>query len=85
MGSRSPSRLLPTLNVPLDVLVVRKLRTPGHAELAFGAVASGGVRWLLPGRVPVDDDTLAAITAAERAEIDDRERRYRIGPARRSR
>jgi putative phosphoribosyl transferase len=67
------------LNVPLDVLLVRKLRTPGHAELAFGAVASGGVRWLLPGRVPVDDETLAAITAAERAEIDDRERRYRPG------
>jgi putative phosphoribosyl transferase len=67
------------LNVRLDVLLVRKLRTPGHAELAFGAVASGGVRWLLPGRVPVDDDTLAAITAAERAEIDDRERRYRSG------
>ncbi len=67
------------LNAPLDVLVVRKLRTPGHAELAFGAVASGGVRWLLPERVPVDDATLERITAAERAEVEDRERRYRSG------
>ena len=39
------------LDAPLDVLVVRKLRTPGHRELAFGAVASGGVCWLHPHAV----------------------------------
>jgi putative phosphoribosyl transferase len=33
-----------TLNVPLDVFVVRKLGLPGHPELAMGAIASGGVR-----------------------------------------
>lgn len=33
------------LGAPLDVLVVRKLRTPGRPELAFGAVAGGGVCW----------------------------------------
>ena len=65
------------LNSPLDVLVVRKLRTPGHPELAFGAVAHGGVRWLLPGRLPVDDAALAEITAAELAEVTAREHRYR--------
>lgn len=32
------------LKVPLDVLVVRKLGVPGYAELAMGAVASGGAR-----------------------------------------
>lgn len=30
------------LDVPLDVIIVRKLSVPGHEELAFGAVASGG-------------------------------------------
>jgi putative phosphoribosyl transferase len=69
------------LGAPLDVLVVRKLRTPGHDELAFGAVASGGVRWLLPQHRHVDPETIEAITAHERNEVEDRERRYRPGRA----
>lgn len=32
------------LRAPLDVVVVRKLGFPGHAEFAMGAIASGGVR-----------------------------------------
>ena len=34
------------LGVPLDIFVLRKLGVPGHEELAFGAIASGGVRIL---------------------------------------
>ena len=34
------------LRLPLDIFVVRKLGLPGHEELAMGAVASGGVRFL---------------------------------------
>lgn len=34
------------LNAPLDIFLVRKLGVPGHEELAFGAIASGGVRVL---------------------------------------
>jgi putative phosphoribosyl transferase len=34
------------LNVPLDVLVVRKLGTPWQRELAMGAVAPGNVQVL---------------------------------------
>ena len=34
------------LDVPLDVLVVRKLGAPARAELAIGAIAEGGVRVL---------------------------------------
>src|SRR5437773_12307326 len=34
------------LGVPLDVFIVRKLGVPGHAELAMGAIASGGARVL---------------------------------------
>lgn len=30
------------LDAPLDVLIVRKLGVPGHAELAMGAIAMGG-------------------------------------------
>jgi predicted phosphoribosyltransferase len=37
------------LRAPLDVFVVRKLGVPGHAELALGAVGSGGVRVLERG------------------------------------
>lgn len=32
-----------TLGLPLDVLVVRKLGVPGYEEVAFGAIASGGI------------------------------------------
>ena len=31
------------LGAPLDVLTVRKIGTPGHVELAIGAMASGGL------------------------------------------
>src|SRR5436190_8473777 len=32
------------LGVPLDVLVVRKLRVPEYDEIAIGAIASGGIQ-----------------------------------------
>jgi len=34
------------LDAPLDLFLVRKLGTPGHRELAMGAIASGGIRVL---------------------------------------
>ncbi len=34
------------LHAPLDVFVVRKLGVPGHEELGFGAIATGGMRFL---------------------------------------
>src|SRR3954462_3617646 len=34
------------LDAPLDIFLVRKLGVPGHKELAFGALATGGVRVL---------------------------------------
>src|SRR2546430_3490470 len=39
---RSLARLL---DLPLDVLCVRKVGTPGHPELAMGAVAPQGERY----------------------------------------
>lgn len=68
------------LGLPLDVFIVRKLGVPGHEELAMGAIASGGVRVL--NRRIIDDLGLSeaainAVTAAESAELQRRERLYR--------
>ena len=64
----------------LDVLVVRKLGVPGHGELAFGAIASGGVR-VLNGDVVrawhVTDADIEQVAARESTELIRRERLYR--------
>lgn len=68
------------LRAPLDVFVVRKLGVPGHEEFAMGAIASGGVRLLDRRTVAAAGLTPAqveSVTAAERAELDRRERSYR--------
>jgi predicted phosphoribosyltransferase len=70
------------LQAPLDVFVVRKLGLPGHAELAVGAIASGGVRVLNQEVVELyrlSPATIAAVTRAERGELERRERAYRDG------
>lgn len=70
------------LHAPLGVLTVRKLGVPGHEELAFGAVASGGLRYLdddIIARVGVSPDTVEAVTARERIELDRRDRVYHAG------
>jgi putative phosphoribosyl transferase len=68
------------LGAPLDVLLVRKLGVPGHEELAFGALATGGVcvlnRAVVDG-AGIDQDTMRAVAAREQAELERRERRYR--------
>jgi predicted phosphoribosyltransferase len=68
------------LGAPLDVLVVRKLGVPGHVELAFGAIASGGARVINPDVLAVaalSDAAVAAVIAAETRELTRREQRYR--------
>jgi predicted phosphoribosyltransferase len=70
------------LDAPLDVFVVRKLGVPRHEELAMGAIASGGVRVLVPEVVDdlrIPQDIIEAVTAAERIELERREREYRNG------
>jgi putative phosphoribosyl transferase len=71
-----------TLHAPLDVFVVRKLGLPGHAELAIGAIASGGVRVLnqeIVDMCRLSPATIEAVTRAERVELERRERAYRGG------
>jgi len=68
------------LELPLDVLVVRKLGLPWQPELAMGAIASGGalvrneeVMRYLDGRT----DAFEAVRAREQQELERRERDYR--------
>jgi putative phosphoribosyl transferase len=68
------------LDSPLDVFVVRKLGVPGHEELAFGAIASGGA-------IVIDQETVQhlglthgmaeAVISEEEAELERREKLYR--------
>ncbi|HEX9606273.1 MAG TPA: phosphoribosyltransferase [Gemmatimonadaceae bacterium] len=70
------------LHAPLDVFLVRKLGFPGHPELAMGAIATGGVRILdrqLIRMYGVPAEEIERVTAAERREMERRERLYRDG------
>jgi len=68
------------LHAPLDVFLVRKLGLPGHEELAIGAIATGDVRVLNHEAVQalrVSDAVIDRVAAAERRELERRERAYR--------
>ena len=70
------------LDAPLDLFLVRKLGTPGHRELAMGAIASGGVRVLNDEVVKWYGIPAAAIDAVardEEQELRRREAAYREG------
>jgi putative phosphoribosyl transferase len=71
-----------TLDLPLDVVVVRKLGAPGNPELGMGAIAEGGERYLDPSvirSVGASAAEVEAITARERAELHRRVERFRGG------
>jgi len=70
------------LGAPLDLFLVRKLGTPGHRELAMGAIASGGVRVLNDDVVRwygIPKDAIEAVAREEERELVRRERAYREG------
>jgi predicted phosphoribosyltransferase len=70
------------LGVPLDLFLVRKLGTPGHRELAMGAIASGGVRVLNDDVVRwygIPKDAIEAVAREEERELVRREQAYREG------
>lgn len=69
-----------SLNVPLDLMLVRKLGVPGHEELAMGAIASGGIRIVSEDVVTafgIPDRVIATVAANEEQELNRRERIYR--------
>jgi putative phosphoribosyl transferase len=68
------------LEAPLDVFVVRKLGVPSHEELAFGAIATGGIRILdlqIVDSFRISKMEIERIAARERQELSRRERVYR--------
>jgi putative phosphoribosyl transferase len=72
------------LNVPLDVMLVRKVGMPGQPELAIGAVASGDIvvrDRTLEREFPGIAEAFAGIASEERRELLRREQVYRAGLA----
>lgn len=68
------------LGAPLDVLVVRKLGVPWAPEVAFGAVAAGGVYVLNPDvAVQVSEEQVRVVVAEAAEELARREQQYRAG------
>lgn len=68
------------LGLPLDVLIVRKLGTPGHEELAMGAIGPGGVRVLneeVVSALRIAPEKIEMEARRERIELERRERLYR--------
>lgn len=70
------------LGAPLDVFLVRKLGTPGHPELAMGAIASGGIRVLneeVVRYLNIPQELIDAVAEREQSELARREAAYRRG------
>lgn len=70
------------LDVPLDVILVRKLGVPWQPELAFGAIGEAGTRVLnddVIASTRVSDEEMAHVEGRERAELGRRTRTYRGG------
>jgi putative phosphoribosyl transferase len=70
------------LNVPLDVIVVRKLGVPYQPELAMGAIGEEGVR-IMDSRIVsmagVSEHELESVERRERAELRRRAELFRRG------
>lgn len=69
------------LHLPLDIIVIKKLRAPGNSELAIGAVAPGGVQfvdWELVLRSGVEQEYLDQELSDRRKEVEERVKKYQI-------
>jgi predicted phosphoribosyltransferase len=74
------SEVARALAAPLDVFLVRKLGVPGHEELAFGALAEGGVRVLhdeLIHALHLPAAAIEDVTARQQLELNRHHRHYR--------
>jgi len=70
------------LNLPLDIFIVRKLGTPGHEELAMGAIASGGtvvINRAVVNELGICREQIETVVRQESMEVERREREYRAG------
>lgn len=66
------------LNLPFDIILVRKLGVPGHEEYAMGAIASAGVAILHRDVINSLGITMAAVEQVKRRETAELERRERL-------
>ena len=72
------------LGAALDIFLVRKLGSPGHRELAMGAIASGGIRVLNEDVVRwlgITPEQIEAVALEEQRELDRRQQAYLEGRA----
>jgi putative phosphoribosyl transferase len=72
------------LAAPLQIFLVRKLGTPGHRELAMGAIASGGIRVLNEDVVRwlgIRPEQIDAVAREEQRELERRQAAYLEGRA----
>jgi putative phosphoribosyl transferase len=70
------------LNVPLDVILVRKLGVPWQPELALGAIATHDIRVInksIVSSLNIDEDTIEEIASSEKKELERRNQLYRQG------
>lgn len=70
------------LDLPLDVLVVRKLGVPRHSELAMGAIGPGGVRVLnndVISALHINAEEIEAVARREQRELERRQTLFRGG------
>ena len=68
------------LRAQMDVFVVRKLGVPGHEEFGFGAIASGGIRFVneeVVRALKMPEAMVERIINREQAELERREISYR--------
>lgn len=68
------------LGLPLDVLIVRKLGVPDQPELAMGAIASGGGRYIndsVVAHAGIGRETIERVAARELVELKRREQAFR--------
>jgi len=68
------------LHLPLDVFIVRKLGVPHYPELAMGAIASGGDKYLdenLIWQLELSSESVRKVIESETRELQRREALYR--------
>ena len=76
------SEVARALKAPLDVWLVRKLGVPGQTELAFGAIAEGGVQVInrkVVAQQQLGDDRIQKISRQQQRELSHRAQLFRRG------
>jgi putative phosphoribosyl transferase len=68
------------LAAPLDLMLVRKLGVPDYEELAMGAIATGGIRFLnadVVQALAITEEDIERVAQEEQQELRRREQLYR--------